>query len=74
MFINEDDFDDVIKQEWGKDGSTVVYDGITNIKEWNKTPVKILWILKEGNEHTHEDRDHREFHTCVTWYSGWKLN
>ena len=26
MFINEDDFDDVIKQEWGKDGSTVVYD------------------------------------------------
>lgn len=72
MFINEDDFDDVIKQEWGKDGSTVVYDGITNIKEWNKTPVKILWILKEGNEHTHEDRDHREFHTCVTWYSGWK--
>lgn len=45
----ENEFDLIIKQEWG---IPVVYDGIIKIYEYNKTAVKILWILKEGNEKT----------------------
>lgn len=72
MISNEDFFDKTIKQNWGKDGLSVVFDGITNLEKYSKSPIKILWILKEGNERKHEDRNHREFHSCVTWYSGWK--
>lgn len=67
----ENEFDLIIKQEWG---IPVVYDGIIKICEYNKTAVKILWILKEGNEETEqEERDHRDFHLDVArYYSGWK--
>lgn len=71
MFKTVDEFDSVIKQEWGL---PVVYDGITCIDEYNTAPLKILWILKEGNESEGQDeRDHRDFHTNVAeYYSGWK--
>lgn len=72
MFKTENEFDPIIKEEWGL---PIVYDGITNIKEYEKASVKILWILKEGNEHTKQnERDHRDFHTNVAeYYAGWKL-
>ena len=61
MFDKENEFDSVIRQEWGV---PVIYDGITKISEYKESPVKILWILKEGNESTEqEERDHRDFHT-----------
>ena len=71
MFKTENEFDPIIKQEWGL---PVVYDGITKISEYKGAPVKILWILKEGNESTEQiERDHRDFHTNVAqYYSGWK--
>lgn len=71
MFKTENEFDSIIKQEWGL---PVVYDGITTISEYKAAPVKILWILKEGNESTEQiERDHRDFHTNVAqYYSGWK--
>lgn len=71
MFKTEKEFDSIIKQEWGL---PVIYDGIINIKEYEKASVKILWILKEGNENNpQEERDHRDFHTNVAaYYSGWK--
>lgn len=72
MITSEDFFDETIKQYWGKEGLPVVFDGITNLEKYNCAPVKILWVLKEGNERKHEDRDHREYHSCVTWAPGWK--
>jgi hypothetical protein len=73
MFETEDEFDSVIKQEWGL---PIVYDGITNIDEYTKAPIKILWILKEGNEgEKQEERYHRDFHLddhIVVYYSRWK--
>lgn len=71
MFKTENEFDSIIKQEWG---FPVVYDGITNIEKYKEAPVKILWILKEGNENSEQDeRDHRDFHTNVAaYYPGWK--
>lgn len=71
MFKTENEFDSIIKQEWGL---PIVYDGITKISEYKEAPVKILWILKEGNENTEqEERDHRDFHTDMSnYYSGWK--
>ena len=71
MFESEGEFDSIIKQEWG---FPVVYDGIINIEEYKKTPVKILWILKEGNENiVQNERDHRDFHKNIAnYYSCWK--
>ena len=44
------------------------------LEKYKEAPVKILWILKEGNENTEQnERDHRDFHTNVAgYYSGWK--
>ena len=47
MFKTENEFDPIIKEEWGL---PIVYDGITNIKEYEKAPVKILWILKDCHQ------------------------
>ena len=73
MFKTEDEFDSVIKQEWGL---PIVYDGITNIDEYKKSPQKILWILKEGNEGDKtQERYHRDFHldnNIVVYYPRWK--
>lgn len=71
MFNTENEFDSIIKQEWGL---PVIYDGIINIKKYKEASVKILWILKEGNEGSEQDeRDHRDFHTnVVEYYSAWK--
>ncbi|MBR5095719.1 MAG: hypothetical protein IK094_01270 [Treponema sp.] len=71
MFHSENEFDHIIKQEWGL---PVIYDGITNILDYKKAPTKILWILKEGNENEkQQERDHRDFHTNVSeYYHGWK--
>lgn len=71
MFKTENEFDLIIKHEWGL---PIVYDGITSINEYKEAPVKILWILKEGNESSEQDeRNHRDFHTNVSeYYSGWK--
>ena len=71
MFKKENEFDSIIRKKWGL---PVVYDGITCIDSYKSAPVKILWILKEGNENVEQDeRDHRDFHTDVAkYYSGWK--
>jgi len=76
MFKAVEEFDEIIKSEWGKNGSFVVLDGIIDIDQYKKTPNRILWILKEGNESGGKDgncRDHRDFHKNVAcYYKGWK--
>ncbi len=69
MFKTEKEFDSIISKEWGE---PVIWDGITNLESYMKTSPKILWILKEGNEHKKENRNHREFHQNVKIYSKWK--
>ncbi len=69
MFKTENEFDSIISQEWGE---PVIWDGITNLEKYMKSSPKILWILKEGNEHEKRNRNHREFHQNVTDYPNWK--
>ena len=69
MFKTKEEFDPIIRKEWE---SPVVLDGITCLKKYNAAPIKILWVLKEGNEHEKVERDHRKFHQDVTVYPNWK--
>jgi hypothetical protein len=64
--LKEDFFDEEIKKNWGE---SATFDGITNIEEFQKAPVKILWILKEANNGDEENPIlfyQREFHKDIT--------
>ena len=50
--ITEDFFDEEICNSWGNNAT---FDGITDIEEYQKASVKILWILKEANNGAEEN-------------------
>jgi hypothetical protein len=52
--------------------NNVIFDGITNINEYKKTPVKILWVLKEPNDPNQASWDLRKLHKNITEYSEWR--
>lgn len=64
--LKEDFFDEEIKRIWGENAT---FDGITSVEEYQKAPVKILWILKEANNGDEENPiffHQRDFHKDIT--------
>jgi hypothetical protein len=64
--ITEDFFDEEIRNSWGNNAT---FDGITDIEEYQKASVKILWILKEANNGDEENPIlfyQRDFHKDIT--------
>jgi hypothetical protein len=53
-------------------GNNIIFDGITDITEYNNTPIKILWILKEPNDPNKSSWDLRLLHKNVSKYSKWR--
>ena len=53
-------------------GNNIIYDGITDIEEYNISPIKILWILKEPDAKKQASWDLRKQHKNVKTYKYWK--
>ncbi len=69
MLKDGNELDQEIKSIW----KYPVYDGITSLKNYEKSKIRILWILKEANKQTpKESWNQREFHLKITDYKKWR--